>query len=218
MSAFQNFKNFLNRELRGKLRVWLSWIVVPLILWNVRRTPELGGILVLFAGALLRFWASGCLRKEGQLCVMGPYRFSRNPLYLGSILISVAIPISQQAWGLTAFVFVISLLMFYPLIGREEAVLTEKFGAAYQEYLRTVPRLFSPLALLRAIFTRNKDQHSFFSWELWKKNKGWEPLLVAAGMLLVSCLMPSLWKATGRPDVNAPVSAVGESNPESSHS
>ena len=171
------------KELRGKLRVWLSWVLLPFILFSIWRLPSAFGIAVLAFGALLRFWASGCLDKEGKLSAGGPYRFSRNPLYLGSVLIAVAIPISQELWLLTAFMAGAAFLMHLPIIQAEEAVLKEKFGAPYAHYLRTVPRFFSPWLFLREIF---RVPGKSFHWFLWKRNKGWEPLLVAGGLLLVT--------------------------------
>lgn len=175
---------FYRRELRGKLRVWLSWIFLPLILGTIRREPELAGILVLAAGALLRFWASGCLDKEGKLSLGGPYHFSRNPLYLGSVLIAVAIPISQELWLLTLVMAGLAFLVHVPIIQEEEKVLKEKFREPFNLYMSSVPRFFSLRLFIKEIarFFRPSASKSFH-WMLWNRNKGWEPLLVAGGLL-----------------------------------
>lgn len=185
-------KNFFERELRGKLRVWLSWIILPLILYKIDRTPEIEGVFVVLAGGAVRFWASGILSKEGELCNDGPYQFSRNPLYLGSIMIAIGVPISQYQWGLSLFVLLASLAMYYPLIRREEGVLIVKFADQYREYCKNVGRFFSPILFLKLIFlgafSKRTAKHHF-SWGQWSHNKGWEPVLVSVALLIVAFLI-----------------------------
>ncbi len=172
-------KNFLRRELRGKLRIWLSWLFLPFILLSVHKFPDLNGLVVLFAGAALRMWASGHLDKEGRLSVTGPYRFSRNPLYLGSILIAIAVPISQGLWILATLLGLISFFVHLPIIQAEEAVLRVKFGGEYQEYCARVPRFFS-----FSWYFADPKRRGRFNWFFFRRNKGWEPLVVAAALSL----------------------------------
>lgn len=178
-------QNFFQRELRGKLRVWLSWIVLPVVLVPVWRYPTWQGIAILAFGALLRVWASGYLDKEGKLSFNGPYLFSRNPLYLGSILIGVAVPVSQELWTLAAIIFLVTWFLHVLIIQQEEKVLTEKFSPEYQEYMKRTPRFFSFVRFLQALFylvVPHKQSGVTFSGRLWKRNKGWEPILVALAL------------------------------------
>ena len=180
------------RELRGKLRVWVSWIFVPLILLSLHQVPRWPGILVLALGTGLRWWASGYLDKEGKLSLAGPYRFSRNPLYLGSILLAAAIPISQDLWILAVLITGISLLVHIPLIYAEEKVLREKFGTDYVQYCEKINRLFSPLLFLKMIFSSvffSPQKGTGFRWDLHKRNKGNEPLIVGIALLAVTFLI-----------------------------
>lgn len=183
------------RELRGKLRVWLSWIMLPLVLITIHQKPNYLGLAVLFVGAAIRFWGSACLDKEGKLSLLGPYRFSRNPLYLGSILIAAAIPISQDLWALAAFMVGASLLMHIPLIKAEEEVLRMKFGQEYAQYCQNVSRLFSPWLFVKELFLlvsgRSKNLLVYNS-KLHKRNKGWEPVIVALSMAVITFLLSSL--------------------------
>jgi protein-S-isoprenylcysteine O-methyltransferase Ste14 len=111
------------------------------------------GAAVVAAGALLRTWASAYLASERvhdvdlrseALVADGPYRFVRNPLYLGVILLALGIGPMASRLGfplLVVGVFVFSLR----LIGREEAGLLAAQGEPYAAYLRAVPRLWPAL-------------------------------------------------------------------------
>ncbi|MDH7570069.1 MAG: methyltransferase, partial [Armatimonadota bacterium] len=94
------------------------------------------------SGELTRFWAAGHITKQEQLATTGPYAWVRNPLYLGSLLITLG-------WGmmsgepLAAAVLLGSFLLTHlPTIYREERYLRSRFGSEFEEYCRRVPRLF----------------------------------------------------------------------------
>jgi Phospholipid methyltransferase len=186
------FSQLYRREIRGKLRVWLSWIFLPLIFGTIRQRPELGGILVVLAGGALRVWASGYLEKEGTaLCEDGPYGFSRNPLYVGSILIALGIPLSQEYWLLSAFIAFVAVGLHILIIQEEEKVLVEKYPG-YKEYCARVPRFFSPLGFFRQLFRAflpPRPGQRTFSFRRWLHNKGYEPIFVAGGMVGVAFLV-----------------------------
>src|SRR6202044_2482997 len=75
-----------------------------------------------------------------QVMAAGPYRYVRNPLYLGSWILSVSIAILMPPSG--AVVFLVLLAVFYlRLILGEEAFLAGTLGGAYLEYKKQVPRL-----------------------------------------------------------------------------
>jgi hypothetical protein len=74
----------------------------------------------------------------------GPYRHSRNPLYLGNILAAAGAGLLASRSG--SFVLVAGMVFFvYRLIGREESGLLEAQGATYRAYLAAVPRLWPAL-------------------------------------------------------------------------
>jgi protein-S-isoprenylcysteine O-methyltransferase Ste14 len=82
--------------------------------------------------------------KAGALLADGPYRYVRNPLYLGSWFMIAAMGFIMPATGaLLAVVLVTALLL--TLIHGEEAFLTAQLGELYRAYLRAVPRLFPRL-------------------------------------------------------------------------
>lgn len=111
------------------------------------------GALLCALAALIRTWGAAYLRSEvvhdlnlrtEALVADGPYRYVRNPLYLGTILLSAGIGL--MASGLGWFVIVIGNILFtFRLIGREESALAETQGSGYRDYLVAVPRLWPAL-------------------------------------------------------------------------
>lgn len=108
-------------------------------------------LLIVFSGvgAGLRTWGAAYLgattvhrgSMEGdRIIAAGPYRFVRNPLYLGTILHAVALAMLMRPVAAIVTVLLIVLVQLR-LIGREEPYLASKMGDAYLQYMRTVPRL-----------------------------------------------------------------------------
>jgi len=112
------------------------------------------GALLCALAAFLRTWGAAYLKSEvvhdmnlrtEALVADGPYRYVRNPLYLGSILLAVGIGL--MASGLGWFVIVIGNILFnLRLIGREESALAATQGSGYGDYLAAVPRLVPALS------------------------------------------------------------------------
>ena len=106
------------------------------------------------AGALLRIWGTSYLgstvvqsggMQAGTLMAAGPYRFLRNPLYLGTWIFSLGVAILMPPSG--AVVFLAGTVLFYTrLILGEEDYLAKQMGSPYEEYRRRVPRLLPSLA------------------------------------------------------------------------
>ena len=73
----------------SKWRIYLARVIAVIFIFLIDIRPSFIGFLIIFSGILIRVWASGYLKKRKKLAVSGPYRFTRNPLYLGTILIGV---------------------------------------------------------------------------------------------------------------------------------
>lgn len=115
----------------GEWRVPLGWALVAFfVVWN-------GWSLWLFARhdtGLLPGQATTTLVEEG------PYRVSRNPLYVGLIAAYLGLALlAPSVWAL-ALVPVAVLLLLWGSIWPEEAYLRRRFGAAYADYTRRVRR------------------------------------------------------------------------------
>ena len=108
------------------------------------------GIALLIAGLVLDVWAAGLFARAGTsvkplqpssaLVTGGPYRLSRNPMYLGMVISLLGLGLWLGA--LTPFVIVPAFALFieHRFIRREEAMMEATFGAAYAEYKNAVRR------------------------------------------------------------------------------
>lgn len=106
-------------------------------------------IFFVVAGTALRIWGTACLGSSvvqsstmhaGPVVASGPYRFLRNPLYLGTWSFSLGVSILMPPSG--AIVFLLATFVFYfRLMLGEEAFLAAQLGEPYVHYLRTVPRI-----------------------------------------------------------------------------
>ena len=111
------------------------------------------------AGELIRMWASGHLEKNKRLALGGPYRWTRNPLYLGSLLVGAGFALATGRLVLLAVVAVLYLAVYVPVMRREEAHLREMFPGEYGAFAERVP-LFWP-----RIPTRDQAALGVFSVE-----------------------------------------------------
>ncbi len=96
--------------------------------------------VILATGIFFLLWSSRS-RKKGQALVQsGPYAFVRHPEFLGHILIIFALIIVSQHW-ISSIVGAILIVLLYLAIIEEERRNVEKFGNAYRDYMRRVPRI-----------------------------------------------------------------------------
>jgi protein-S-isoprenylcysteine O-methyltransferase Ste14 len=124
-------------------RVW-PW-KLPTERWG----PVVGALLVvaavvLFVPAVLALMRAGTppepYKPTTAIVTSGPYRFTRNPIYVSFTLVQLGIALwAGSGWILALFVPVI-VLMHYGVIAREERYLTRKFGEEYSRYRRSVRR------------------------------------------------------------------------------
>jgi protein-S-isoprenylcysteine O-methyltransferase Ste14 len=92
----------------------------------------------LVMGTILRVW--GAAMQGGRFAAAGPYRYVRNPLYLGAWLLAWGASILMPPGGAGFFLTAFSLFVLF-LIFSEERFLSIKLGDAYDQYLRRIPRL-----------------------------------------------------------------------------
>jgi protein-S-isoprenylcysteine O-methyltransferase Ste14 len=109
----------------------------------------LGSILVvasllLFGASVQRFRAARTpvpARKPTTAIVRtGPYRFSRNPIYLAFSLLQLGIAVWVNTWWLVATLAAAIATVHYVVIPREERYLEARFGAEYRDYRASVRR------------------------------------------------------------------------------
>jgi len=161
-----------------RIRVPLGFAFALLYLWLARPTwPSLalGGVLIV-PGILLRALASGHVRKNEALATTGPYAHTRNPLYLGSLLIGTGFAIAARSWAVGVLVVAMLFAIYVPVIRDEEKFLRENFPE-FEEYARRVPRM-----LPRIVPARLGGENGRFSLELYLKHKEWNALLGTVAM------------------------------------
>jgi hypothetical protein len=155
-----------------------------LLLANPTAQSILGGLALALAGEALRIWASGHIQKAERLATGGPYAHTRNPLYLGSLLIGLGVALAGQSF-LAAALVLLYFAFFYPTVMREEAVFLQgRFPQDYGEWARAVP-VFLPRPLPAG------PRATRFRWEHVRANREWRTLaaLPAIALLLYARLL-----------------------------
>lgn len=80
------------------------------------------------------------LSPPTALVLAGPYRFTRNPDYIGQTLLALGVGLLLDAPAVLVGTLAALLAVHYAIIPREERFLERKFGEAYRDYARRVPR------------------------------------------------------------------------------
>ncbi len=166
-----------------RVRVPLGFLLAVFFLWLARPTmwSIVGGGMISTVGLGIRAFASGTVRKNEELATTGPYAYTRNPLYLGSIIIAAGFAIAALSWIVVAVLIVMFLAIYLPVIRGEEVFLREQFPG-FVEYEQRVPRLIPRLGVL---LTREPGAEGF-SRELYLKHREYNAL---AGTLAMSALL-----------------------------
>ncbi len=155
----------LSKIYTWRVRSGLLALILSVLIAQPSLLSLLGGLALTSAGLALRIWACGHLKKEKELTTSGPYRYTRNPLYLGNVFIGVGVVISANSWW-AILIFAIYFLMFYPVIILEEKSRMHKlFPQQYKTYSQKVPLFFPKIRPSWPKYPRK------FSGELFKKNK-----------------------------------------------
>lgn len=177
-------RDFLS--LTTQVRVPLGYVLgLAYILFSQPDSFSLAvGVLIALPGLLLRGWASGHLEKNVRLATTGPYAYSRNPLYLGTLLLGVGFAIAGGTLLLGAAFLIVMLFIYWPVMRQEEAALISRFGRDYRTYASAVP-LFWPG--LKASRTAAKP----FQWTRYRKNREYQAAAGFTGAVLFLCL--KLW-------------------------
>jgi len=169
-----------------RIRVPLGFAFALLYFWLARPTwRSLGiGAALIVPGLVIRALASGHVRKNEALATSGPYAYTRNPLYLGSLLIGVGFAIAARSWWIGVVLLVMFFAIYLPVIRSEEAFLREKFPE-FEEYAKRVPRM------LPRVTPASSDADGGFSMELYLKHREWNALLgsVAIVIALIAKMM-----------------------------
>jgi protein-S-isoprenylcysteine O-methyltransferase Ste14 len=162
-------------------RVPLGFLFAAAYLWFAHPTwitMSAGGLIVV-VGLGIRAAASGHIRKNAQLAVTGPYAYTRNPLYLGSIVMAVGFIVAARELWIGVGALAMFLFIYVPVIRAEEAYLRSAFPE-YEEYCSHVPRFFPRLTAYQA---GANDGAPAFSRELYMRHREYNAILGSALVL-----------------------------------
>ncbi len=130
------------------LGLLLNWLM-PVWSFSSEGMQVAGGMLGL-AGTLLGFWGVYALRRAGTavrpdqpvtaLVTRGPFRYSRNPLYIALTTIYVGITVTLGAWWPVATLVPALAVVHWRIVRREEQFLETRFGDEYRAYRARVRR------------------------------------------------------------------------------
>ena len=167
-----------NRVAR-RVRVPLGFAFAVLFLWLAKPSWLFVAVspALVVPGLLLRGYASGYVKKNAELTVTGPYAHTRNPLYLGSILIAFGFALAARSLWIAMILAVLFAVIYIPVIRSEEEYLRSVFPE-FDAYAAMVPRL-----LPRIVATGGSGAaKGVFSGALYRKHREYNALLGAAGM------------------------------------
>jgi protein-S-isoprenylcysteine O-methyltransferase Ste14 len=136
-----------------------SALVVVLVLRWFGPVPILGPAVALWLGLSLivfavaiAIWGRTTMHGAGTnvnplkpttaIVTTGPFRFSRNPLYLALTLLYLGLTLAFNTWWGIVVLVPLLIIMHYGVVLREERYLEQKFGETYRQYRSTVRRYF----------------------------------------------------------------------------
>jgi protein-S-isoprenylcysteine O-methyltransferase Ste14 len=168
-------------QIARRIRVPLGFFFAVLYFWLARpswRSLALGAVVVA-PGLLIRALASGHVRKNEALATSGPYAYTRNPLYLGSLVMGLGFCVAARSWWVGVALVVMFVAIYLPVIRDEEAFLRRTFPE-FEEYARRVPRMRPRLT---PHSSRKNEASVGFSWELYWKHREYNAVVGAVGMM-----------------------------------
>lgn len=172
-------------KIARRIRVPLGFVVAALFLWLARPTwlSLAWSLWVVGPGVWLRAYASGYVKKNAELAVTGPYAHTRNPLYLGSMLIAFGFAgASRSVWIFLALAILFALI-YAPTIRSEEEFLRGHFPG-FDDYAKRVPRLLPRITAAPAA----AGEGGVFSRALYLQHREYNALLGAVAIYAVLAL------------------------------
>jgi protein-S-isoprenylcysteine O-methyltransferase Ste14 len=171
-----------------RIRVPLGFAFALLYFWLARPTVKsiLIGTALVIPGLLIRALASGQLQKNEQLATGGLYAYTRNPLYLGSLILATGFALASRSWWIVAGIILLFFAIYLPVIRGEEVLLRERFPQ-FEDYARQVPRFFPRLLP----FEKNSGA---FSWDLYWKHREYNAVLGAAVIVAILVVKMLIWR------------------------
>lgn len=137
--------------------IWLfALVIVALLVGSWLRLPSVlqnrpAGIVLIAAGFAVSAWARLTFQRSGaeilpwseshsSLVVSGPFRFSRNPMYLGICVIGVGAALVAGTWAMWLVPVLLFVLDNFVIVPFEERSMERAYGDTYRSYKASVRR------------------------------------------------------------------------------
>lgn len=172
-----------------RIRVPLGFLAAAFYLfemWHSAPRPAAiaWSLLLVAPGLALRGYAAGYVKKNRELTQTGPYAYTRNPLYLGSLLMAAGFAVALGSWAFALVLAVGFSFIYIPVIASEERYLRGHFSG-FDAYCRRVPRLIPRLR--PAASEAGQSASGAFSPRLYRKHREYNALIGTA-LLYISLL------------------------------
>lgn len=165
------------QQVARRIRVPLGFVFAAFFLWLARPSWQslLLSLFLVIPGLMLRGYAAGYVRKNAELTQTGPYAYTRNPLYLGSMLAAFGFTAASRQWLLVLLLAVLFTFIYLPVILAEEKFLRATF-ASFDAYAARVPRLLPRLTAAA------DERGGAFSQERYLKHREYNSVTGAAAI------------------------------------
>ena len=182
------------QKIARRTRVPLGFVVAAVFLLFARPTwtSLAWGLVLILPGLWLRGYAAGYVKKNAELTRTGPYAYTRNPLYLGSMSIAAGFAVAAGRWWLVVLLVTMFLAIYLPTIFSEEEFLRGAFPQ-FEEYARRVPRLLPRLTPAR--FADAERGIGRFSPERYRHHREYNASIGAAALYVALILRMWLYRA-----------------------
>ena len=180
-----------------RVRVPLGFATAAVYLFElIRRAPQPAAVAwslaLVLPGLWLRAYASGYVKKNQELTVTGPYARTRNPLYLGSMLMAAGFAAALESWPVALLLAVVFTVIYVPVIASEERFLRAAFPG-FDAYCRQVPRLIPRITA--AANPEDAKARGAFSLSLYLQHREYNAGIGAALLYLSLLLLRPLFAA-----------------------
>jgi protein-S-isoprenylcysteine O-methyltransferase Ste14 len=182
------------KRIARRVRVPLGFCFAAVFLWLARPSWQsmAGSLLLVLPGLWLRGYAAGYVKKNAELTVTGPYAHTRNPLYLGSMMIAFGFAAAAGSWWILLVLATLFLAIYVPTILSEEEYLRGHF-AGFDAYAAKVPRLLPRLTPAR--LGAASAERGSFSRRLYLHHREYNAAMGAVA--IYAALAARLWYLAG---------------------
>jgi protein-S-isoprenylcysteine O-methyltransferase Ste14 len=173
-------------KIARRIRVPLGFLFAGayLLLAHPTTLSMIAGTVIAVLGLAIRAFASGHVKKNEVLTVSGPYAYTRNPLYFGSLVLAIGFAVASRSWWVVLIALAMFFAIYFPVIRSEEQFLRAKFPE-FSQYADRVPLLFPQ-------FRAYQSSLSSFSWHLYWKHREYNAALGTLFMI-AALVAKSVW-------------------------